>query len=104
MATRKWHMSQALHSYTSLKTVVNELTEEEVLTALDVESRAQRRRSIVGRLISRAVRLNEMSYATSLKKRYADFSHRYQPIPTRSSEQANQGENHGKSKSNQDRS
>lgn len=70
MAVRKWHMHQALDSYTSLKSVINELTEEEVLAALDLESRASRRRSLIDRLISRAVRLNEVNYANQLKEKF----------------------------------
>lgn len=69
MAVRQWHFAQALDSYTSLKKVVNELTEEEVLAALDLESRALRRRSLIDRLISRAVRLNEINYSRQLKEK-----------------------------------
>ena len=70
MAVRKWHFAQALHSFAALKKVVNELTEEEVLAALNLESLALRRRSLIDRLISRAVRLNEIKYATQLKEKY----------------------------------
>ena len=70
MAVRQWHFVQALHSYTSLKKVVNELTEEEVLAAFDLESRALRRRSLIARLLSRAVRLNEINYSRQLKEKY----------------------------------
>ncbi len=70
MAVRKWHLAQAVDSFTTLKAVVNELTEEEVLAALDLESRAARRRSLIDRLISRAVRLNEINYASQLKEKY----------------------------------
>ena len=72
MAVRKWHFAQALDSYTSLKKVVNELTEEEVLAALDLEVRALRRRSLIDRLISRAIRLNEINYSRQLKEKYGD--------------------------------
>lgn len=70
MAVRKWHLAQAVDSYTTLKTVLNELTEEEVHAALDLESRTLRRRSLIDRLISRAVRLNEINYASQLKEKY----------------------------------
>lgn len=70
MAVRKWHLDQALASYPSLKRVLGELTEEEVLAALDLESATMRRRSVIDRLISRAVRLNELSYSRQLKERY----------------------------------
>ena len=57
MATRKWHMSQALTSVRSLDSVVHKLTEEEVLAALDLEQASQRRRSVIDRLIKRAISL-----------------------------------------------
>jgi hypothetical protein len=70
MAVRKWHIDQALASYPSLKRVLGELTEEEVLAALNLESATMRRRSVIDRLISRAVRLNELSYSRQLKERF----------------------------------
>lgn len=74
MATRKWHMSQALHSFGSLTNVINELTEEEVLAALEIEAAARRRQSIIDRLIARAVRMRELSYAIHLKERFRGTS------------------------------
>lgn len=53
-----------------LHDLIDELTEAEVLAALDLESGTQRRASIIDRLISRAVRLNEISYSNSLKEKY----------------------------------
>jgi hypothetical protein len=70
MAVRKWHMSRALESYSALNEVIGELTEEEVLACLDLEAATRRRRTIVDRLISRAVRLHEIPYATHLKEKY----------------------------------
>lgn len=70
MTVRKWYINQALESYSSLRTVLDELTEEEVLAALKLESATLRRRSMISRLISRAVRLNEVFYAISLKEKY----------------------------------
>lgn len=70
MAVRKWHLAQAVHSYTTLLEVLNELTEEEVRAALDLESRTLRRRSLIDRLISRAVRLNEINYSRQLKEKH----------------------------------
>lgn len=70
MAVRKWYLAQALESYPSLKRVLGELTEEEVLAALDLESSTLRRRSLIDRLIQRAVRLNEVNYARQLKEKY----------------------------------
>jgi hypothetical protein len=63
-------LDQALASYPSLKRVLNELTLEEVLAALDLETATFRRQSLVDRLISRAIRLNELSFAKQLKKKY----------------------------------
>jgi regulator of replication initiation timing len=70
MAVRKWHLAQAVDSFTTLKTVLNELTEEEVHAALDLESSTLRRRSLIDRLISRAVRLNEINFSRQLKEKY----------------------------------
>lgn len=70
MAVRRWHLDQALASYPSLKRVLNELTQEEVLAALDLESKTMRRRSLMDRLISRAVRLNELKYSAELRETY----------------------------------
>lgn len=70
MATRDWYINQALQSVTRLNAVMADLTEEEVLACLDLESGSRRRRSIVDRLISRAVRLNELGYAAQLKNKF----------------------------------
>jgi hypothetical protein len=81
MSVRKACIDQALTSYPSLKTIVNELTEEEVMAALDVESATRRRQSIVLRLIARANRINELRYVAELKKKYhADPGKRRQPV------------------------
>ena len=70
MAVRKWYLDRALASYPSLKDVIGELTLEEVIAALDLESSTLRRRSVIDRLISRAVRLNEVSFNRQLKEKY----------------------------------
>ena len=70
MAVRKWYLDRALTSYPSLKAVIGELTLEEVIAALDLESSTLRRRSLIDRLISRAVRLNEISFNRQLKEKY----------------------------------
>lgn len=70
MAVRKWYLDRALDSYPSLKAVIGELTLEEVIAALDLESSTLRRRSLIDRLISRAVRLNEVSFNRQLKEKY----------------------------------
>lgn len=66
----QWRVQQALHSYSTLLQVSNVLTEAEVLAALDIESKTQRRRSIIDRLIARASRLNEINYTKQLKEKY----------------------------------
>lgn len=70
MAVRKWHIDKALASYPSLKEVLNELTQEEVLRALELESATLRRQSIIKRLIQRSIRLNEIEFGEELKKKY----------------------------------
>lgn len=68
--TRQWHIAQALHSVSRLNEILPELTEAEVLACLELESSTLRRRSIIDRLISRAVRLKEIVYSTHLKEKY----------------------------------
>lgn len=70
MTVRKFKINQALESYTALKEHLNDLTEEEVLAALDLEGATNRRQSIVVRLMSRAARLNEVRYVRQLKEKY----------------------------------
>lgn len=77
MSARKFLIVQALDSFRGLNERLNELTEEEVLAALDLEGATRRRRSVIGRLISRAARLNEIRYVRQLKERY----HGYQKEP-----------------------
>jgi hypothetical protein len=67
---RDWHVGQALASFERLTEVLLGLTEAEVLKALELESQSRRRRSIMDRLIGRAVRLNEVAYSTQLKEKY----------------------------------
>ena len=68
---RRAVISQALESFQGLAATLGEMTENEVLAALDVESAALRRQTVIDRLISRAVRLRELSYAASLKEKYS---------------------------------
>jgi hypothetical protein len=70
MAPRRHYVQQALESFSSLSKTLDELTEEEVLACLELEASSRRRQSILDRLISRAVRLNELSYSTSLKEKF----------------------------------
>lgn len=71
---RKFTVAQALESYPALAQHLNDLTEEEVLAALELEAATQRRGSMLSRLISRAVRLNEVRYANQLKEKYCGTS------------------------------
>jgi hypothetical protein len=70
MATRKHYIQQALESFSSLSKTLDELTEEEVLACLELEASSRRRQSILDRLISRAVRLNELLYNRQLKDKF----------------------------------
>jgi len=67
---RKFEVTRALDSFGALVSGLNDLTEEEVIAALDLESGTRRRQSFIDRLISRAVRLNEVSYSRQLKEKY----------------------------------
>lgn len=67
---RKFEVTRALDSFGALVSGLNDLTEEEVIAALDLESSTRRRQSFIDRLISRAVRLNEVCYSRQLKEKY----------------------------------
>ena len=66
----KSQISKALQNFASLREVITELTEEEVLAALQLESATQRRESVLNRLISRAARLNEIKYVANLRRNF----------------------------------
>lgn len=70
MAVRKWHVHQALGAFTQLTAVLPDLTAEEILAALELESQSTRRKSTIDRLIARAVRLNELAYGAALAAKY----------------------------------
>jgi hypothetical protein len=63
---RPWYVSQALGSVSQLHAVLQDLTEAEVAACLDLEAATQRRRSVLRRLIGRAVRLR----AAQLQQHY----------------------------------
>jgi len=65
-----WLVTRALDSFPALVAVLNELTEDQVLAALELECSTRRRQSVIDRLISRAVRLNEISYKRQLKEKF----------------------------------
>lgn len=70
MSIRRWHVAQALESFTGLMKYLHELTEDEVLHCLRLEAASQRRITVIDRLISRAVRLRELSYSRQLKEKF----------------------------------
>ena len=67
---RKWYVSEALVSYRRLLSVVDELTLAEVTACLDLESATQRRRSVLDRLITKAVQLNVIVLTKVLTEKY----------------------------------
>ena len=67
---RRFLIGQALDSFSSLAEKINELTEAEVLEALNLEASTTRRRSMIDRLIGRAIRLRELDYQRQLKEKY----------------------------------
>ena len=70
MTVRKWYLNEALVSVRRLLGVIDELTVEEVMACLDLETATQRRRSVTERLILRAVQLNRISFYQSLQEKY----------------------------------
>ena len=70
MTVRRYYIDKALKSFFSLTQTLDELTEEEVLACLELEAGSRRRQSVLDRLISRAVRLNELSYNLKLKEKF----------------------------------
>lgn len=75
MSVRKWYIGEALKSFVRLNEVLSELTDKEVEACLDLEAASQRRRSVLDRLISRAVRLKEIELNRQLKEKYFGTSH-----------------------------
>jgi hypothetical protein len=69
-ALRKYQLGLATLSMTGLRSVINDLTLEEVIAALDLEARSLRRKSHIDRLIARASRLQEVEFTRQLKEKY----------------------------------
>lgn len=67
---RKYQLGLATLSMTGLRSVINDLTLEEVIAALDLEAHSLRRKSHIDRLIARASRLKEVEFATQLREKY----------------------------------
>lgn len=70
MTVRRNYVQAALSDFAALNKVIGQLTEEEVFACLNLEAASRRRRSILDRLISKAVRLNELKFKTELKEKY----------------------------------
>ena len=70
MPGRRYYIDQALSSFKGLTRALAELTEDEILECLRLESSSRRRQSVLDRLISRAVRLNELRYSHKLKEKF----------------------------------
>jgi len=70
MATRRWYTTQALDSYRALDGVINDMTLDEITACLDLEAGSKRRRSVIDRLILRAVKLSAIQIATRLQEKY----------------------------------
>ena len=70
MSVSQKKLGQLLESFSTMADALNELTEEEVLAALELEAASQRRQSVIDRLIKRAVRLNELKYQRHLKEKF----------------------------------
>ncbi len=62
-------VKRALASARNLNDMINELTEEEVLAALEFECETQRRSSMVDRLIAKAAEFNQQTFIKSLKEK-----------------------------------
>lgn len=67
---RKYQLGLATSSMAGLRSVINDLTLEEVIAALDLEVRSLRRKSHIDRLIARASRLKEVEFTTQLREKY----------------------------------
>lgn len=65
-----WRIAKALASYRSLLSILEELTEMEVLHVLEVEAGSRRRAVMLNKLIQKAAELNRNSYIRNLKEKY----------------------------------
>lgn len=54
---RAWHVSEALTSFRRLVGIIDELTEDEVKQALQLEASTRRRKSIMNRLEAKAKKM-----------------------------------------------
>lgn len=70
MAELSWKVQRALDSFRNLIDKLDELTEEEVLSALEFESSTRRRISIMDRLVAKAADFNRQNFILTLKEKY----------------------------------
>lgn len=69
MPVRDWYISEALYSFRRLKSVLNDLTEDEVEAALKLEHSSRRRASVIRLLTTRAAQFNRSSFNAILKEK-----------------------------------
>lgn len=69
MPVRDWYISEALHSFRRLKSVINDLTEDEVEAALKLEHGSRRRASVTRLLTTRAAQFNRSTFKAMLKEK-----------------------------------
>lgn len=69
MAIRNWYISEALHSFRRLKSVINDMTEDEVEAALKLEHSSRRRSTVLNLLKSKAGQFNRRSFDATLKEK-----------------------------------
>lgn len=67
---REWHVKRALESMTSLADIAGELTLNEVIYCLNLESSTRRRKSLISTLIRLAAKLMKREYVQQLKETY----------------------------------
>lgn len=72
MAVRPFYIDEALQSFHRQRKVLSLLTEEECLYALRLEAGSRRRRSMMVRLVQRAVHMREQAYNSQLRKEFLD--------------------------------
>lgn len=66
----QFRITKALRSFRSLDSIIDELTEAEVLHVLEIEVGARRRATVLNRLFQKAVDLNRQTYEATLKEKY----------------------------------
>lgn len=70
MEIRQWYVTEALVSARRLREVIDDLTAQEIIAALELESGSSRRSSLIDLLIQKATRLNELEFSSALRKKY----------------------------------